>query len=423
MKVYPEYEKWRKILRKLTNLINTQKYLMDEGRKAYRYFWFLDEKVSKEFKKVREELMGDERGEINFNDWFIHDAMIGKGMTLIDIAIKEGIFTEDEMEIVERMDESHYSLYQVERVEPKEGFVARDLLKESVYYVKEKKASESLVKWDILGIRLIKLDGLYRMTGALYIFRPVDRGAIIKAIKNDFDDVRKFLPIRDISQYLKLRGGEVLNYSFIASNSMKTILHNTDGEPLILSRADYVIMDYNKVISALRSTKELIEIKKDSFEWLSPSNTVIAFIKLEKGKLIIECNSRERLARTKKILKNVLKYCKFVENKFENLSETIGNKRILDFFIDGPLNKMEERLLIDSFHKQILEWLDTKIPVFGGLTPREAAKSEKEREKLIDIIKDIENYHERRKKLGRVFYDISWIWEELGLKEYLYLKQ
>lgn len=245
---------------------------------------------------------------------------------------------------------------------------------------KEKKASESIVKWDILGIRLIKLDGLYRTTDPLYIFRPID-------------------------------------------NSMKIVLHNEDGDKIVFSRAEYIVMDYDNVISNLRDLKELREVEKEHFEWLSPSNTVISFIKLEKGKLIIECNSRERLAKTKKLIRNVLKYCKFVGNKFEDISEIIGNGRILHFLSEAPLNKKEEKIIRDSFHKQIIEWLDTKIPVLGGLTPREAAKSEKEREKLIDIIKDMENYHERRKLLGRIFYDIPWIWDELGLKEYLYLKQ
>ncbi len=71
------------------------------------------------------------------------------------------------------------------------------------------------------------------------------------------------------------------------------------------------------------------------------------------------------------------------------------------------------------YHEQDLKWLDTEISILGGLTPREAAK----REKLIDILKDIENQNERRKLFGGTFYDISWLWEELGLKEYLYLKQ
>ncbi len=84
---YPEYEKWHKILKKLNNFINRKKYFMDVGRDAYPYFWFLDEDVSKEFEKVRREFMTNERGRINFMEWFIHDADIEDGKTLIDIAI------------------------------------------------------------------------------------------------------------------------------------------------------------------------------------------------------------------------------------------------------------------------------------------------------------------------------------------------
>lgn len=423
MTEYSEYEKWHKILKKLNNLINSKKYFMDVGRDAYSYFWFLDEDVSREFEKVRKDFMTDERGRINFMEWFIHDAEIEDGKTLIDIAIEEGIFSEDEMEIVERMKKSNYSLYEIERIKPGEGFIIKDLLEENIFEVKEKKASEGLVKWDIVGIRLIELDGLYRMTGALYIFRPLEREIILRGIRKDFNHIKKSLGIKDMSQYLKLRGGEVLNYFFIAFNSKKTIIRNTDGELMVISRSEYIVMDYENVIANLSDNKELKEIGKNNFEWLSPSKTVLAIIKLKKGKLIIECNSRERLAKTKKFLKKALKYCKFVKNEFQDVSERIGDVGIYNIFEEGPLNKKEEEFMRTMFREQLLEWLDTEIPILGGLTPREAVKREKEREKLIDIIKDLENQNERRKLFGGLFYDFSLLWEELGLKEYLYLKQ
>ncbi len=150
--------------------------------------------------------------------------------------------------------------------------------------------------------------------------------------------------IKNISQYLKLRGGEVLNYLFIASNSKKTIIRNTDGELMVISRSEYIVMDYNNVIKNLRDTKELKEIEKNNFEWLSPSNTVLAFIGLKKGKLIIECNSRERLAKTKKLLKKALKYCKFVKNEFEDVSERIGDFGVFNIFKESPRIKEKKNL-------------------------------------------------------------------------------
>ncbi len=95
------------------------------------------------------------------------------------------------MEIVERMKKSHYSLYEIERVKPGEGFVLKDHFEEHIFEVKEKKASEGLVKWDIIGVGLIELDGLYRMTGAFCIFRPLDREIILKDIRKDFNHIKK----------------------------------------------------------------------------------------------------------------------------------------------------------------------------------------------------------------------------------------
>lgn len=65
--------------------------------------------------------------------------------------------------------------------------------------------------------------------------------------------------------------------------------------------------------------------------------------------------------------------------------------------------------------KQLYEWLDEEIPALNWMTPREAAKTETKRERLIEILKDWENMEERKKTKGESYIDIDFLKDELGL--------
>jgi hypothetical protein len=56
-----------------------------------------------------------------------------------------------------------------------------------------------------------------------------------------------------------------------------------------------------------------------------------------------------------------------------------------------------------------------KIPMLDGKTPLEAVKTEAGRRRVVEILKDIENAEERNKKSGGAYFDISWMWERLGI--------
>jgi len=56
-----------------------------------------------------------------------------------------------------------------------------------------------------------------------------------------------------------------------------------------------------------------------------------------------------------------------------------------------------------------------KVPALNGKTPLQAVKTEEGRIKVIELLKSFENSEERNKKEGRPFYDISWMWERLGI--------
>jgi hypothetical protein len=50
-----------------------------------------------------------------------------------------------------------------------------------------------------------------------------------------------------------------------------------------------------------------------------------------------------------------------------------------------------------------------------GLTPRQAARSPEQREKLEQLLREMENAEDQKRIRGEVWYDIRWLREELKM--------
>jgi len=61
------------------------------------------------------------------------------------------------------------------------------------------------------------------------------------------------------------------------------------------------------------------------------------------------------------------------------------------------------------------KWVNQKIPALDGKTPREAAKGNDSRGKLLQLLKDIEYGEEQKRQAGEYWYDVSKLRRELGL--------
>ena len=53
--------------------------------------------------------------------------------------------------------------------------------------------------------------------------------------------------------------------------------------------------------------------------------------------------------------------------------------------------------------------------MLGNMTPRRAAKSAKDREKLVTWLKFLENGASHGDESSIADYDLTWMWEELGV--------
>jgi hypothetical protein len=83
------------------------------------------------------------------------------------------------------------------------------------------------------------------------------------------------------------------------------------------------------------------------------------------------------------------------------------------------LTRDEERAIIHAcLGQHYVNLLDQQVPALGNISPRRAAKSAKGREKLVAWLKLLENSaakHDSGSPLAD--YDVTWMWEELGVTE------
>ena len=59
------------------------------------------------------------------------------------------------------------------------------------------------------------------------------------------------------------------------------------------------------------------------------------------------------------------------------------------------------------------KWIDTPLPALNGITPRKAMKTPKSRKQLTLLLRDME----AKQSASNMNYDLSWLWEELGLNK------
>jgi hypothetical protein len=77
--------------------------------------------------------------------------------------------------------------------------------------------------------------------------------------------------------------------------------------------------------------------------------------------------------------------------------------------------EIQQQLYTEFRKKHGEKWLKEKVPALDGKTPVQAVKTEEGRNKVIELLKSFENSEERIKKEGAFYYDLSWMWERLGL--------
>jgi len=372
-------------------------------------------------------LKGDslELAQINFWEWVVHDWVDeASGKSLVDLYLQnKRALSLEERRILTMLKNSVLSLYEVQEVFPEKGLLLKDLIRGGQYDVREKAATGHLAKWDILATRLLQVDGLYIMSGAAYPYPIRFKDDILRDILSLYRRHRKKAPDAGMDGFLKAKGERFNFYWYdLIRNPPKIKLATTDGEPMVVCKAYYEFEDKGSVEEALKRIDEFKE-EKNGFAWLGKRNKdgeakMLGRVFFDRDTLILECNSRERLKRGKEVIQQHVSGVRHKVDSYEDIHkhlDSLKGKPVPKPPSDIPL-EVQQQLLPKLMERHWRKWPTEKIPALGGRTPKQAVRSKKGREQVIELLKSFENMEEHNKKAGKGFYDFSWMWDELEIE-------
>jgi len=184
-------------------------------------------------------------------------------------------------------------------------------------------------------------------------------------------------------------------------------LVNTDREDVVFAELKFRVKDEPAVRNKLAALKSFeYDEKTDSWIWLkrapradpADARTVHGAFQIKDGFLVAETNSRQRAARLRVKLKNLLgnliaydgTSCKDLDDLPKLTPEEEEARRRES---EEPKSRPEIRELLLNYYEDhyFKKWPNEKVPALGGLTPLQAAKTEKGREKLNALL----DYYDR----------------------------
>jgi hypothetical protein len=350
--------------------------------------------------------------------------------------------------------DSPFGFFEVISVDPGHGLQMREILTETTYAVLERSASGSLKPGDIVYGTVVECDGVVMLEASSPVAIPIglkprivdqrellleeealEREQLLNAVSEeesaeepDVDPaggagagttLSKFALCRHDFSNRELYWELVLPLLYPVPPQM----HNTDGDPLSMQRLIFAIDSPAEAFVALKglaigqSEDELLQdaqyaapgiLQRVEINWTKRGNsrhkgwetTVLGRIEIDGTQLTAEVNSAQRAAEFKRLVSERLgKKAHYRVTEIQSLERLMAEARAsprkaatqADVDQAALMARPEVQAHLRDMHARHYEaWIDEKLPVLQGKTPREAVRTAAGREKVDALIRDIE---------------------------------
>jgi hypothetical protein len=322
------------------------------------------------------------------------------------------------------------SVWEVTEVDPGRSLALRDLLSHETRRVREASSSQTLVARDALLARVVDHEGVSLLCGAHPgVLPPLEAAEVVRRARGRLRRKRA-VPVERLrderfGRYLIRRWEEAVA-ELDPANAIPPELHNTDGDPLLLTTDHFAIAPgarpaVEAQLAALPGV-EPPEAGEDPrvYAFLRPGNpmhaswenTLIGRARLTDTTLELETNSRERAEALRAQLEAACG--ERIRHRAREHADPLSSKAAPAGPDPAPAPPEAEQLVLDFKQRHYADWVDQPLPALGGKTPREAAGTAQGRAAVDVLLKDMEN-HEQRQAGGAPF-DFSEIRRELRLE-------
>ncbi|MEQ9151964.1 MAG: hypothetical protein RLO06_10825 [Parvibaculum sp.] len=408
--------------------------------------------------------------DVAFNDFLSRETPDGN---VVDLYLKRRGWKENAIgkAYMQGIRQSVISLYEVSDIRPGESFLARDLIRggEPVR-VEEHAGTKSMVPWEQFAMRIVEVRGHTMLAGGLLPFEAELSRQLIDEV-TDLSDVAK-IRLADMARVegealepdalhaaalvltLKI-SAPVFSCIWLAGTALNPgdaalpQLLNADGDEIEFVRLHYRFRKgaTQAGIRAVLDPALDMQAASDRFwNWIGDGRkpldgaigrgrpgAVLVGSELEDGALVLgtltmhgrtllaETNSAERAERLKRRLDDLLEgLLQAPLTERQTVEQVMGGHRADPGRPEPAVLPPEEesRLMKAFFDRHYRDTLDQPIPMLDDRTPREAARSEAERGKVVSWLKYLE-MHEARGRRGKQGepYDFTWMWRELGVAD------
>ena len=365
--------------------------------------------------------MSPEWAATMFLDWLLCDFRLADGQTIVDHFVERHRATLDAFErsYLQQLSRSCISLYEIEDVRPEQGFTMRDLFRGGTVPVRERLATRSLVRWDIVATRLIDSGGEKVINASVIPFRVQDREPLLRRLRYRYTRYRKDHPGASPEAFLKDSAEFFNHYVQEVLALPPPQLITAEGDPVHVCRAYYQIEDRPAVLAALRQVPELEEMDPGSYAWLEAGDPrgprSLGKVEVGERELELWCMSKERLVRGKALLErhagsHLIHRVDAIQDPW--VAAALAGPQEEPSAIPPDVEAAAYQAYLDDHYRR---WIDQPVPFLSGLTPRQAVATPGGRKRVAALLRGIEN-REARHRLERGFgYDAAWMWRELGL--------
>ena len=296
--------------------------------------------------------------------------------------------------------EAHWSFYAVESVDPGHGLRIRDLLTGDMRDVREAMASEMIETDDVVFAATVSLDGVTIILGNGPLLVPAARQTELLALRETLAGEPRALRADELFEHEhRIRQWYLDLVREIYQTGLPT--ENADGDPIEPRRIEFELdCTAAEALAALapmaldRSHAQLVgDAQRDatgalhavSFDWLTRGNTadpqadstVLGQLSIEGSRLEAQVNSEARaiLARSE------------IETRLESRVRYRAEHR--DSLDDEELESAPDWSspeVSQLVARHWREWVDRPLEALANETPRQAAKTERGRERLRSLL-------------------------------------
>ncbi len=411
------------------------------------------------------ESIGEEPSEdtdvLKFLDWFIHDYKLKdyrKSLIEVFAERRREKLDDEEREVLDGWLRTSLGLYEVTWVEAGKGIGLRDVFTGEERFAEDVRASEDLVKWDLLLVRVLSISGQPSLGGIALRFPRDAKEELVRFGKDLLAEYGTTDPRASWSQVMKEKG--YLFYTLQARMKRRledTTLVTPEGDAVLISEAVYAVRDFKRALAALDEVEEFdrldqaVDTEEMLYGWIGQAEEMeptrkagagaimlstklvmesddeelddeelafLGYIHVNPENLTLECLSKERLERGMRLLKASLgDSIQHLSNTYKGIQEALvqAKERETSELIEdeGFRPPASKPFLRDFLEEHYERWVDMRLPALDGKTPKEALKTRDGRAKVEELLKSVENLEERRKKATGLGYPVERIRKKL----------